>query len=133
MRNFDEERAEVTPVAERQFTLGGHVFTRRDRVRPEALAQIEDAGMAGSSSDVLVELDKGVLMFLEDDEKEAYTKVRTDEKNPVSLRDLQALSEWLVEEETKLPTTAPSASTDGRSTTPSSSPEQSSLPEADPS
>lgn len=122
MLNFDDDRPDARPLEERQFQLRGRVFTVRPFVRPETIAIIDDADLAGSSAATLKEMDRGIREFLVPADREAWDEVRADDGDDVvSLLELQAISQRLVRIEAGLPTEAPSGSTDGRKPTAPSS------------
>lgn len=115
--------------ADRQVEVRGEVLTRKERVRPEAIAMIEDASMQLSSLDVVAMLDDGILMTLDDKSREAWQKLRSeDADDPLTLAEITAVGTFMVEAETGLPTTQPSASTNGSDGTEASSPGSSPSP-----
>lgn len=121
MKNFDEERQPVRPVEERQFVLRGVTLTVRPRLRPEAMATLEDAGDHVSSLTVLAEVDKGMRMLLVPEDHDKWEAIRQNDDDPVSLDEMMAVTAWVIEVESGRPTMAPSASTDGRDSTSGSS------------
>lgn len=141
MRNFDIRKE--WDEADAQYELRGQVFTRRPKVRPETLALIEDAPYALTSMAVVEALDQGIRDFLvpedvprwdalrgkplpkiinDDGSEETPADPHADlraltDNDPVSLREMRELAEWLVEVETRLPTESPSTSTGGQKPT----------------
>jgi hypothetical protein len=72
-----------------------------------------------------------------DDDGELLTDPYADVRerglaDPIQLHEMKAIGQWLVEVETRLPTTRPSGSTDGPTTTGPSSTDGSSSEEATP-
>lgn len=158
MKDFDSDKRPVPLTDEEmRFTLRGETFTRRDKVRPEAIATIEDSAYEPSSLGVIEMMDRGILEYLVPEDADRWNAVRGKElpqvfspeeqawadaddpyaelrerakRNPVELHELQAIGKWLVEIETRLPTTRPSASTDGPNSTEPSSTDASSSEEA---
>jgi hypothetical protein len=147
MRNFDSDSRPV-PLSDEdmRFTLRDETFTRRDKVRPEAIATIEDSAYEPSSLGVIEMMDRGILEYLVPEDADRWNAVRGKDwlddaddpyaelrdagcRNPVQLHELQAIGKWLVEVETRLPTTRPSASTDGPNSTGPSSTDASSSEE----
>lgn len=157
MKNFDSDTRPVPlEAADKRFTLRGETFTRRDKVRPEAVAMIEDSAYEASSLGVIEMMDRGILEYLVPSDADRWNAVRGKEAprewnadqqewvelpdahadvrarakdNPVQLHELQAIGKWLVEIETRLPTTRPSESTDGPNSTGPSSTDASSSEE----
>lgn len=157
MRNFDSDNRPVPLTDEdMRWETRGQTFTRRDKVRPEAIATLEDAAYEPSSLGVIDMMDRGILEFLVPEDADRWNAVRgkawpreydteTQEwsdphdphaelraraqHDPVQLHELQAIGKWLVEVETRLPTTRPSASTDGPPNTERSSTDASSSEE----
>lgn len=158
MKNFDNERRPVTLTDEEmRFTLGGETFTRRDKVRPEGAAMIADSDFEPAAHAVIDMMEKGILEFVLPEDADRWNALRGKEwprefdaekgewidvpdpyaelreqgrRNALELWLLQSVARWLLEVETRLPTTRPSASTDGPSSTAQSSTDASSSEEA---
>lgn len=128
MKTFDDQP--VISAEDMQFEVLGVRFTRRAAVRPETLATIEDAPYQAMSSDVVAQLDRGIAEFLIPEDVERWDELRTREDNPVRIFHMRNVARWLVEVESRLPTTQPSASTPGRSDTEQPSMAPSPSPEA---
>ena len=130
MRDFDIERR-ATPDEERQFRFHGQVFTRRDGVRPETLALIEDSIFANTSADVVKMLDQSIREFIEEADLPKWDAIRDPAHTPaVRLIAMRQLAEWLVEADTALPTESPSGAGAGAGDTAPSSTASSPSPEA---
>lgn len=107
-RDFDE-------VLEQNltFSIRGETFTLRD-VRPEVIAEWEDEENATTAADGLKAIDTKILALLAEEDKARWTELRAREDDPVNLRQLKALVEWIVEVQSDRPTQPPSSSADGR-------------------
>lgn len=141
--------------ADRQVELRGVVLTRRERVQPEAVAMIEDASMQMSSLDIVEMLDGGIKMALDAESRKAWDRLRRPidtskltaeeettlnellekayvdpDDDPITLAEMTAVGRYMVEAETALPTSPPSASTNGSNGTEASSLDSSPSPEA---
>lgn len=119
MKDFDERRRE-REQRDRGFTLGGETFVMKTGVRPEVLAAYEAIDVNASPEAKLETMDSMVLDFLEPENGAALTKykaVRAIEDNPVTLQDIQAVIEWMIEAQTGRPTGQPSGSTGGPGST----------------
>lgn len=157
MKNFDNDPGRELSEADMQFTIRGQTFTRRSKVRPEAIALIEDSAYEASSLGVIEMMDRGISEFLVPEDRARWDAVRgkpvqrewVEEKgefvemadphadlraqaavDPIEIHEMKNVGQWLVEVETRLPTTRPSASTAGPSTTEPSSTDESSSEEA---
>lgn len=131
MRDFDQQRRERAEFGrdDRTFVLGGETFVVKASIRPEALAEYENLKADDGAGKALEVIDDLVVSFLEpaDDAEARYRHVRTVEDNPISLGDLEALVEWLVETQTKRPTGQPGSSSASPGHTGNTSTENSSL------
>lgn len=131
MKDFDQERA-LRSANDREFRIGGRVFTRLASVRPEVLFEYEDMPADVGAADAMRIMDDTLKKFLEGDDAAAqYDAMRAQEEDAVTVNDLAALLQWLIAESTGRPTVRPLRSTDGpvptRATTPST--DDSPLPE----
>jgi hypothetical protein len=114
MRDFDEVKPEL------EFKIGGEEFTAR-RVRPEVLATFE-VNVPDDSAQAIVLLDERIGAFLASDEdRERYKTLRCREEDPVTIGQLNALLEWMLEASSDLPTQQPSLSAVGPGATAASS------------
>lgn len=111
MRDFDEGKPDL------EFKIGGESFTAM-RVRPEVLASwseindpLDDTGAA------LRLLDERVLSFLPEAERERWTALRAREEDPVTIGQMNALLQWMLETSSDLPTTPPLPSAAGHGAT----------------
>jgi len=117
MKDFDQERDKRTEK-ERQFKIGGDVFTFKPAVPPEALFDWFDMGAGTSERDAIAIIDQLIVSFLESGQEERWAAVRSaDAKNPITNLDLLELVRWLIAEQTGRPTQPPSDSSDGPETT----------------
>jgi hypothetical protein len=114
--------------ADREVEVRDVVLRRMARVKPEAIAYIEDASLQLSSIEVVEMLDRGIRMVLDDESRAAWDKLRSPEdeedggEDPITLAEMTEVGKFFVEAETRLPTTQPSASSNGSDgTAPSSS------------
>ena len=108
VKNFDEMLAK-----DREFQVGGETFHWRD-VRPEVLEAFEPAEVQGSVWKIY---DDQILLFLAPDEHDRWRAVRAQDEKAVSIKQIQAILQWLVEEQTGLPTEPPAQSAPGRGAT----------------
>lgn len=96
------------------FTIRGETFTLRD-VRPEVIAAWEDEENAPTAAAGLTMLDDKIAVLLaSDDDRTRWRELREREENPVTLRQVKALVEWIVEVQSDRPTEPPSSSPAGR-------------------
>lgn len=128
MKNFDtdrEERRRAALEAERGFQIGGETFLRAIEVKPDSLAPMDrmrpakrdatgkviEAG-SGIGEDVAA-IDEVILAMIDpvDGSHERYLALRARDEDILTLEDLRALSEWLLEQTTLRPTLPPSPST----------------------
>lgn len=107
-RNFDELLSE-----DRTFVVKGQTFTWRD-VRPEVLTDLGEVNGDGNPNAVWEAQDKQILNFIVPEDHERWKKVRADEENPLTIRQFNAILEYLVGEQTDRPTETPSPSASGR-------------------
>lgn len=130
MKDFDRERAEAGNDAA-EFRFGGDTFAVRDTVPMSTLRLLDRAAETVGNGDTIDVYTDLVLRCIRDDDgaHDRFRHVLERDDNPVGFRDLLSLVRWLVEEQTRLPTAAPSPSTPGRETNGSASTEGSSSPE----
>ena len=131
MKDFDEL---LSP--DRTFKVKGEVFTWHD-VRPEVLTLFEfpfpEENGKATSAKAKEELDKRqktyawdladaqIKIFLSESDRERWDQLRAREENPIPIKQINALLEWLMEEQTNRPTQPPSPSEAGRGRTAPSS------------
>jgi hypothetical protein len=115
MRSFDIQQ-------DLDFQIGGETFHMKT-VRPEVLASWEDAPIPENSADALKVLDERLLIFLDNGngQHERWKALREREDNALSMGQLRAVLEWMVEVQSTLPTEPPSPSARGRGKTATSS------------
>lgn len=127
MKDFDREWEERESDDARAFTVRGVTFYRKRAIRLETLFQAEAA--IDSDEAAADALDRQVLKFIEDRDgaHDHYRELRSREDDGLGFRHVQDLKRWLIEEETGLPTTAPSVSRNGRDSNDATSTAPSSL------
>lgn len=115
MRDFDDMLTK-----DREFTVGGETFHWRD-VRPEVLTSFQPSenGSGGEEdpNHVWKLLDDQVLLFLEPEDHDRWGSLRARDDKPVTIAQLNAILQWLMEEQTGRPTIQPSPSAPGRGRT----------------
>ena len=134
--NFDEER-EQRKLRPTTFQIGGETFTFLIGLRPEAFSEKIQEYADSLDNDTLTGLerlaivDRAIENFLAtDDDRERWKMVRAREEDAVTSGDMRRVLLWLIEQQTDLPTTAPSSSGNGRETTGTSSTARSSSRQA---
>lgn len=106
------------------FVIGGEKFTMKF-VTPEVIASFDYMEVEAEEADdddprplSLRVLDKRILLFIEPGENEEnhkrWRELRARQENPVSMLQLNALADWLIETQTGRPTIKPSPSGAGR-------------------
>ena len=108
MKDFDEARR-ARAERDRSFKLGGETFVMKTGVRPETLTEYSNLQADAPAEEALKVIDDLIVSLIEDtdDAAERYRAVRANDNDPVTLEDLQALVEWLVEEQTNRRPTRP--------------------------
>lgn len=115
-KNFDELLSE-----ERTFVVRGETFRWRD-VRPEVLTAMGSAiGDDTDPNNIWKAQDEQILLFIHDEDHDKWKALREREEDPVTVRQFNAILEWLVSEQTDRPTPTPSPSASGRGRTAASS------------
>lgn len=122
MKNFDIERQarSIRPAADRTFLLGGETFIRRASVPAEVMVDLDEIG-AGTSAGRVLEIVSGVVGEMCEPpaiEKWAALRARKGDQDPLTIGDVMMVVQWLIAEETELPTSEPAPSGNG-SLTPS--------------
>lgn len=112
MKNFDEDRVALSE-ADRQFQIRGEVFTRRESIRPEVVADFEDLEPKSGAHHTLQVIDAMITGFIEDEGHQRYADLRQRAGDPVTLDDLIKVAQWLVAENAGRPTGSPSGSSAG--------------------
>lgn len=120
MHDFDPDR-EKRYEEDRQFKIGGEVFTHRPTVRPERMAAYEDMGAEATATNAVEIIDALILAWIDttDDPTahDRYRALREREEDPIGGGDLSDVVKWLYRQSTRRPTRAPVSSEDGRETT----------------
>jgi hypothetical protein len=115
VKDFDAERhAHMLTADARTFTIGGETFTYRASVRPEVLFEIAELDTDRPTGEVFAVMDRMIVNMLEPGESgdagERWFALRQRDDDPITIDDLNALVEWLVEAQAGRPTQPPSSS-----------------------
>jgi hypothetical protein len=134
LKDFDDARRvrEQETRDERAFTLGGETFYARMTVRPEAYMRWDSLDVeAATPTEILAVADETIVAMIEnvDRASERYYAVRASEDDPVGMKDLTDLIQWLVEVQTGRPTEQPPVSSGSPESDGPTSTDGSSLPE----
>lgn len=116
MKDFDAAREERNdPAVDRTFRIGGELFEYRSSVRPEDLVAYDELTLSTPAGEVLRVADETIKVFLKDDDnRERWDALRARTEDPITGRDINDLTVWLIQMQTGRPTPAPSPSGDGR-------------------
>jgi hypothetical protein len=114
-KNFDD-----ILTKEREFTVRGEKFTFKD-ASPEVLSSFEIIVNGDDENSVWKSIDAQIVLFLEEKDHERWYALRAREDEPVTIKQLNAVLRWLMEEQTGRPTQPPSTSGSGRGKTEASS------------
>lgn len=129
MQDFDIDR-QARWHADRQFKLGGEVFTHRPGVRPELMAEWEGIDASTSAVEALAITDRLIKAWIDTTDDSTAVKrfeaLRQREEDPISGGDLSTLIFWLYRQSTRRPTEPSTSSDNGHGTTGESSTEISS-------
>jgi hypothetical protein len=130
MKDFDADRKErhaqrEVDLGDRTFQLGGRTFTYKANVPYDFLKDIAAVNNSTEGDSVIETLERFCVDIIEDD-PEGFLAVLRSREDPVTFADLNELTTWLMEQQVRRPTSAPSSSTDGRVTTGTDSTEVSS-------
>jgi hypothetical protein len=120
VKDYDAERQQrhkerEQALGDRQFKLGGEIFTYRANVSYDVLRRLtSDAPLTGSAYIDAIELSCLEMIEDDDDAHKRFIALSSRDKDPVTLEDLQAVFSGLVEDAFKRPTQAslPSGVTD---------------------
>jgi hypothetical protein len=116
VKDFDELLTE-----DREFSVAGEKFRWCD-VRPEVLTAFEPSENGDQDDGAVWRLmDDQILLFLDTSERDRWKTLRARDERPVTIRQLTAILQWLMEEQTGRPTEQPSPSAVGRGQTAGSS------------
>jgi hypothetical protein len=130
VKDFDQDLARADRASrDRSFKIAGEEFTRRVAVRPEVLEEWSRLGADEAETTGFQILDRVIFSLIEPDGHDRWRQLREREQDPITYKDLQEVTAWLVAEETGRPTAAPSPSTAGREQPGTTSTEDSSLRE----
>jgi hypothetical protein len=115
VKDFDDKATQ-----NHTFKVAGETF-KWHNVRPEILFDLGEAlGKEGAPTGADA-LDAQVIIFLPEEEKDHWKTLREREENPVTVKQLNEIVEWLVSEQTGRPTVTPSPSAPGPGRTAASS------------
>lgn len=103
---------------EREFIVRGQKFHYLD-LSPEAVFAEVEVPENGAGAWELS--DRQILRFLPESEHESWRNLRTDQENPITIKQLNAVFAWLWEEATGIPLPRPELSDTGAGKTASSS------------
>jgi hypothetical protein len=119
-RNFDE----LLPP-DHTFTVRGQTFSWKE-VRPEvlsamgiALGKVEDDGEDPNIG--WAAIDDQILLFIVPEDHDKWRELRAREEEPVTIKQLNAILDYLIGEQSDRPTQTPSPSASGRGRTAASS------------
>lgn len=117
MKDFDIARSQrsIRPAAERTFKLGGEIFVRRASVPAEVMVRLDEINSGTSAGKVITVISDVIGEMCEAGaiEKWAALRARKADEDPLTMPDCIAVLNWLIEEETAIPTSEPSPSGDG--------------------
>ena len=132
--NFDETGVRAERASgDLTFVIGGVTLRHRPSVEPELMAEWEDAPLDLTSDQAIEIVDKVIIGFIHPDDHELWEHVRQPgREHPVTYGDMLEVMRYLIATQAGRPTTAPSASTDGRESSDLPSMDASVSPEATP-
>ncbi|HXJ30194.1 MAG TPA: hypothetical protein VNG35_06125 [Gemmatimonadales bacterium] len=118
MKNFDHDRQRraTRPASERTFVLGGETFMLRARVPANVMTQLDEITSGQVSPGRVLDIVTGVVTDMVEPpggEKWRELVARGAEEDPLTLADVIDVVQWLIENETNIPTSEPSPSGDG--------------------
>jgi hypothetical protein len=135
MKDFDAERQQrheqrERELGDRSFRLGGETFQFRANpsyTSMEPLMKVQDA----EGIEIIRLMEQSILDLLEPGQQDRFLVALRNPDVPVTVFDLNEITNWITEAQTGRPTQAPSLSTPGGLTTSTESTENlSSLPDA---
>lgn len=121
--DFDKDRL-ARIVADRAFIIGGETFTRAASAAPEQFNDYHSMTQDTDNAEALQIIDRLVLsLIVGDGDAERWTRVRSVQGDrAISLVDLQDVVKFLTEGISAHPTSEPSVSSDGPTTTSGTTP-----------
>ena len=116
-KDFDGERRErhakrERDLGDRSFVLSGVTFNWRANASYTALEQLSAADEQ-DGAELIRAMEGAMLDLIDEDQQDEFLRVIRDKSDPYTFADLNDLASWLVEEQVKRPTPAPSSSTGG--------------------
>lgn len=137
-KDFDVERRERHAARERglgdrSFVLSGHTFVYQANASYTVLEELSASDELDGAA-MIRAMESAMLGMIEGDQRDEFLAVLQDKDDPYTFEDLNDIASWLVEEQVKRPTAAPSSSTGGdanpQTTTPSTASSSPPLAEA---
>lgn len=118
-KNFDDLLA-----ADHTFTVRGVTFTWRE-VKPEVLTMmgrtLENVNDEEDPNAGWTAIDEQILIFLDPSDHDKWKELRARDEQPVTIKQINAILDYLIAEQTDRPTQTPSPSAPGRGRTAASS------------
>jgi len=118
MKNFDTARKlrGSRPAADRTFVIGGQSFVRRVNVPADVMTVLDPLSGGGVAAGEVLRIVDGLIGELVEPPgagQWGQLRARGADEDPLTLADVMAVIQWLIEEETTVPTSEPSPSGDG--------------------
>lgn len=113
-KNFDELLA-----PDHTFTVRGVTFTWKE-VRPEVLSAMGQALTNVNDEDADAgwgAIDDQIILFLDPSDHDKWKELRAREEEPVTIKQINAILDYLIGEQSDRPTQTPSPSASGRGRT----------------
>lgn len=133
-KDFDAERQErharrERELGDRSFKLSGHTFIYKANASYTVLEELSASDELDGAA-MIRAMESAMLGMIESDQHDEFLGVLQDKDDPYTFEDLNDIASWLVEEQVKRPTAAPSSSTGGDASqrTPITSTDDSSSP-----
>ncbi len=116
-KDFDSERRErhaqrERGLGDRTFVLSGQTFKWRANASYTALERLASADEK-DGAELVRAMESAMVDMVEEEQQEKFLEVLHDKDDPYTFADLNSIASWLVEEQVKRPTIAPSSSTGG--------------------
>lgn len=119
MRDYDEERAKRHAerdklLGDRQFKVGGEVFVYKANVSVDVLRRMTSSDVLSGAS-YIDAIEQSCIDFIEDtdDAHDRFVALMKRTDDPITMEDLQAVFQGLVEDAFRRPTQASLPSGDG--------------------
>ena len=116
-KDFDQERRERHAARERglgdrSFVISGQTFTYKANASYTVLEELSASDEMDGAA-MIRAIESAMLDMVDDAQHDEFLAVLRNKQDPYTFEDLNDLASWLVEEQVKRPTAAPSSSTDG--------------------